>query len=1158
MSDPTTTSNGPSDSGGFKQSRRAFLYLTGLAGAGALASQYLPNRFFRPLREIDNPLAYYPVRGWEKVYRDQYAHDGTFSWVCAPNDTHNCRVLAHTRNGVITRMGDQYDVGRYADLYGNKATSSWGIRQCAKGYTFHRIVYGPFRLKHPIVRRGWRLWAEAGFPNLTPELRSKYKFDDRGNDDFEKISWDDINRLMAKGLKAIATRYSGEAGAARLRAEGYPEEMIQDMGGAGTRTIKTRGGMGLLGVLGKYGMYRLNNSLALLDQHIRKVPDKEARAGRIWSNYTWHGDQAPGHPWVHGLQNSECDFNDMRSSKLIVMNGKNLVENKMTEAHWFIECMERGAKIVVIAPEYGAPSTKADYWIPVRPSTDAALWLGVTRVMMDRGWYKEDFVKQFTDFPLLVRADNLKRLRAHELFPGYQNRLPRDGASFKVQGLTDEQYAKLGDFVVWDRVSGSPQAIHRDQVGAKLGGIDPALEGTWTLKLADGKSVQVFTLWSLYRNHHLKDYNLETVAEVTSAPKELIERLAEDIATIEPVSIHQGEGINHWFHGTEGNRAAYLPVMLTGNIGKPGAGCHGWAGNYKAALFQGSKETGYGFKGWVAEDPFHPLLDPTAPGKEVHARACFKDEEPAYWNHGDIPLIVNTPKEGRKVFTGTSHMPTPTKAIFFTNVNLINNAKWCYGVIQNVNPKVEMIVSIDIQMTASIQFADIALPANSWVEFEDLEVTASCSNPFLQIWKGGIKPLYDSRDDLTILAGIAKALGEETGDKRFHDYFKFEFEGKRKVYLQRLLDTSTTTKGYTVDDIMAGKYGPPGAALMLFRTYPRIPFYEQIHDQIPFYTDTGRLHAYSDDPTAIDCGENFIVHREGPEATPYLPNSILTTNPYVRPNDYGIPLGAEGWEERTVRNVKMGWDGMKRSKNFLWEKGFQFYCLTPKSRHRVHSTWSNVDWHQIWDSNFGDPYRLDRRLAGVGEHQIHLNPEAARDLGLHDGDYVYVDANPADRPYYGATPADPFYQISRCMLRVTLNAAYPYHVVMMKHGTYIATPKTVRAQKDRADGMAMSADGYMANFRFGSQQSITRNWHMPMHQTDTLFHKTKAFMGFLFGGEADNHAINTVPKECLVRIVKAEDGGPGGKGRWKTAMDGMSPGGEDERMKRYLEGAYSA
>jgi nitrate reductase alpha subunit len=30
-----------------------------------------------------------------------------------------------------------------------------------------------------------------------------------------------------------------------------------------------------------------------------------------------------------------------------------------------------------------------------------------------------------------------------------------------------------------------------------------------------------------------------------------------------------------------------------------------------------------------------------------------------------------------------------------------------------------------------------------------------------------------------------------------------------------------------------------------------------------------------------------------------------------------------------------------------------------------------------------------------------MNPQAAKDLGIEDGDYVYVDANPADRPYRG-------------------------------------------------------------------------------------------------------------------------------------------------------------
>src|SRR5678815_2448008 len=95
--------------------------------------------------------------------------------------------------------------------------------------------------------------------------RARYKFDSRGTDKFDKIGWDDAFTYIAKGYQAIARRYSGPSGAQLLAEQGYPPEMIQAMEGAGTRTLKFRGGMGLLGVLGKYGMYRLSNSMALLD-----------------------------------------------------------------------------------------------------------------------------------------------------------------------------------------------------------------------------------------------------------------------------------------------------------------------------------------------------------------------------------------------------------------------------------------------------------------------------------------------------------------------------------------------------------------------------------------------------------------------------------------------------------------------------------------------------------------------------------------------------------------------------------------------------------------------------------------------------------------------------------------------------------------------------
>jgi nitrate reductase alpha subunit len=382
--------------------RRLFLkFLGGGMGAAALGLEGAC-AFLEPLDADDNPLSRQVRRDWETIYHDQYSYDRTFDWVCSPNDTHACRIRAYVRNGIVVRSGSTYDYQDYADLYGNHATVNWNPRQCAKGYTFHRVIYGPYRLRHPIVRRGWKAWADAGFPELTPELKSKYRFDSRGDDEFVQISWDEAFRKIAEALAAIAERYSGEEGKQRLLDQGYQPEMVEAMGGAGTRTLKMRGGMGLLGVLGKYGMYRLCNSLALLDAKVRGVGPDKARGGRAWSNYTWHGDQAPGHPWVHGLQASDCDFNDLRYSKLIIMDGKNLVENKLTDSHWFIECMERGGKIVVIAPEYGPPSTKADYWIPIRVATDAALWLGITRLMMEKGHYDEKFVKQFTDFPLLV------------------------------------------------------------------------------------------------------------------------------------------------------------------------------------------------------------------------------------------------------------------------------------------------------------------------------------------------------------------------------------------------------------------------------------------------------------------------------------------------------------------------------------------------------------------------------------------------------------------------------------------------------------------------------------------------------------------------------------------------------------------------------------
>jgi nitrate reductase alpha subunit len=1155
------------------------------AGAALLDSAFAaePNLLGKalvPATRVDNPLEYYPDRTWEKVYLDQYAYDRSFTFICAPNDTHMCRVRAFVRNGIVTRLEQNYDHQRYKDLYGNQATAAWNPRMCLKGFTTHRRVYGPYRAKGPMIRAGWKQWADDGFPSLSddPALRSRYKFDTRGTDSFVRLSWDDATTYLAKGLIAIARTYSGAEGRRRLiEKDGYPTEMLEHWEDAGTRVMKLGSSLPLHGVIGKFGIFRMANLLGLLDANVRGVGPDKAKGAREWSEYTWRGDQAPGQPFVHGLQTSDIDLNDLRFSKFTVQVGKNLVENKMPEVHWLIEIIERGGRIAVIAPEYNPTATKADYWISVRPGlSDTAIFLGVTRMLMEKGWYDEEFVKQFTDFPLLVRTDNLKRLRPQEIVAGYRNADISKGPSFTIQGMTAEQRERVGDFVVRDQRSGRFIPISRDDVGKRITakGIDPALEWRGEIKLVDGSTVEVMTVWEMYKIH-LRDYDLDTVADISGAPRDLIEQLGKDFGRrfwdpdfvgkpreAYPIAIHYGEGINHYFHATLHNRATLLPLLLVGSIGIPGSGAHTWAGNYKGALFQGSQWSGPGVGGaYVKEDPFNQNLDPAAPVQAKNIRELLHGEEMSYWGMGDRPFIVDTPGAGRKIFTGKTHMPSPTKVIWYNNANLLNQAKWIYHLLVNVNPKIDLIVDQQVEWTGSAEYSDVVLPANTWLEFQTLECGGSCSNPFLQIWGGnGIKPLFDSKDDAMIFALVSDKLSQLTGDKRFRDHWKFMLEGRPEVYIDRVLSNCTTTKGYTVADIMAGKYGEPGAALMLFRTYPRVAFYEQVYDSIPFYTDTGRLCAYSDIPEAIEHGENLVVHREAPEATPYLPNVIVSTSPYVRANNYGIDVAALQQKVldadlRAIANNKLSWADVKKTVNPLWRDGYTFYCMTPKSRHTTHSSWATVDWNWIWSTNFGDPYRMDKRQPGVGDWQVHINPDSAKKLGIEDGDYIYVDANPADRPYAGWKASDPRYKAFRLLTRVKYNPAYPANTVMTKHSAWIATERTVKAHETRPDGRALAADtGYQSNFRYGSHQSVTRGWAPPMHQTDSLFHKKVGSMGFVFGFDVDNHAVNTVPKETLVRVVKAEPGGRDGKGVWEPARSGYTPGHENETMTRYLAG----
>src|SRR3972149_10608562 len=115
-------------------SRRDLLKLSVASGAAALT--LLHDRrlvFLQPIPEITNPLDFHPHRDWEAAYRDLSKTDSSFTFLCAPNDTHNCLLKALVRNGQVVRIEPSYRYHEAADLTGHTSSARWEPPACPKG-----------------------------------------------------------------------------------------------------------------------------------------------------------------------------------------------------------------------------------------------------------------------------------------------------------------------------------------------------------------------------------------------------------------------------------------------------------------------------------------------------------------------------------------------------------------------------------------------------------------------------------------------------------------------------------------------------------------------------------------------------------------------------------------------------------------------------------------------------------------------------------------------------------------------------------------------------------------------------------------------------------------------------------------------------------------
>src|SRR5262249_46751096 len=158
---------------------------------------------------------------------------------------------------------------------------------------------------------------------------------------------------------------------------------------------------------------------------------------------------------------------------------------------------------------------------------DGALALGLANVMVERGWYDRDFVRDWTNGPLLVRADTGRLLTEADLGPGGSG----------------QRYVALE--------AGSGRPLVDDAAGRRYGreGVEPALVGEYRLEAAGGV-VSCRTAFELYAER-CRRYPPAVVAELCGVEAGQVEAAARLLWEARPVAFYAWSGIEQQSNATQ-------------------------------------------------------------------------------------------------------------------------------------------------------------------------------------------------------------------------------------------------------------------------------------------------------------------------------------------------------------------------------------------------------------------------------------------------------------------------------------------------------------------------------------------------------------------------------------------------------------------------------
>ncbi|MGM0533521.1 MAG: molybdopterin-dependent oxidoreductase [Campylobacterota bacterium] len=768
----------------------------------------------------------------------------------------------------------------------NSKIPDFNPRGCNKGVQHSQVMYEKDRILYPMKRVG-----------------------KRGEGKWKRVSWDDAAEEVAQKIFDVMTDEK-----------------------RGPDKLMVHAGTGLLTEGRRQGPLRFSTMLG---------------ANRIYPA-SYLGDMFSGATIAYGEPLLGCTWDFQFNTDVQVYWGANPSVSRIPDAHFAWEGKYNGSKVIVITPEFNASAKSADLWVPIKPGTDNFLAASVIHEILANKLYKPNFVKQYTDLPILVRKDNKKMVKKSDI----------EGKQSKEN---DQQFycmnANTGEIELMHGSKGSEKASLRlDEYG-----IDPILEGQWDIEIG-GETVTVTTVFEMLKEN-IKDYSPEATAAKTGVSPKITRQLAREMALPKVVSVTTGFSLNKYFNGIMSLWNISSICGLTGRLG-PYGGLNtenelALTGMSALGSFNGKYSARFG-SGFVGEFVF-------GDGMKTFDK-YFSDEDVKRAQNGlskkeYMEIVEDMLAKGKNGGDG-KHKPwwEPDVAVIVADSKFRRNKGSDYR--EAFLNKISYFAYVDYRMSDTAVYADLLLPAKSHYEVHDIRSTpgyhrfTNLAQPLKNFQSVG-----EAMEEWSMFSLIAKKLQElakrpENIDKAkvpddeqyakpgFHDLTicydeftntdmdsKLELEpelGTDKLAVEAALENVEQYKPWTREKMYAaGGFLPLNEkAATNSPLYPNRPFNSNeyhLFKHEPFKTVTGRQTFYVDEDMFIKMGAHTNTAMDG----------ILSIDP----------------------------------------KNYPFQFLTPHARWSIHS-------------NYKSSRTLQRLQRGVP--YVQVNNRVCEKMGVKDGETIRI------------------------------------------------------------------------------------------------------------------------------------------------------------------------